>query len=118
MERSIWDIQKVSRGLRGGWMFLVFSGMTFFYINLSTRAGISRKANPYSLYPAGTDLLFDATKLYKSALGNIFEDEDWGPLDFGIMAKHYERQGKAPYSYHSAYMVHLLSNGKVTDSNL
>lgn len=48
-------------------------------------------------------------QLYKSALGNIFDDEDWGPLDFGIMAKHYERQGKAPYSYHSVSVYQFLA---------
>ncbi|KAJ6796757.1 Uncharacterized protein M6B38_220110 [Iris pallida] len=37
--------------------------------------------------------------LYKSALGNCFEVEDWGPIEFSIMAKHFERQGKPPYTY-------------------
>jgi hypothetical protein len=44
------------------------------------------------------DLVF---QLYKSAIGNIFEEEDWGPLEYAIMAKHFERQGKTPYMYHS-----------------
>ncbi|BBN13454.1 hypothetical protein MPTK1_6g03610 [Marchantia polymorpha subsp. ruderalis] len=118
MENSIWNIQKFQRGARAAGVYLLFSGITFFYVNLSTRAGVPRTANPYSAYPAGTDLLFDATKLYKSALSNIFEDEEWGPLEFGIMAKHYEREGKAPYSYHSMYMEHILSNGKMTSPNL
>lgn len=40
-------------------------------------------------------------QLYKSAIGNIFEEEEWGPLEYAIMAKHFDRQGKTPYMYHS-----------------
>ncbi|KAL2621157.1 hypothetical protein R1flu_001362 [Riccia fluitans] len=118
MENPLWSIQKLQRGARAAGVTLLFSCVTFFYVNLSTRAGIPRKANPYSAYPVGTDLLFDATKLYKSALNNIFEEEEWGPLEFGIMAKHFERQGKSPYSYHSMYMEHILSNGMMTSPSL
>ncbi|MCI48840.1 hypothetical protein A2U01_0070083, partial [Trifolium medium] len=39
--------------------------------------------------------------LYKSALGNCFESEDWGPFEFCVMTKHFERQGKSPYAYHA-----------------
>lgn len=40
-------------------------------------------------------------QLYKAALGNCFEQEEWGPIEFFIMAKHFERQGKSPYAYHA-----------------
>jgi hypothetical protein len=52
-------------------------------------------------------------QLYKTAIGNIFEEEEWGPLQFAIMAKHFERQGKSPYMYHSQYMTHLLSDAQI-----
>lgn len=46
-------------------------------------------------------------KLYKAALGNCYESEDWGPVEFRIMAKHFERQGKSPYVYHSVCFLNL-----------
>lgn len=46
-------------------------------------------------------------KLYKTALGNCYESEDWGPVEFCIMAKHFERQGKSPYVYHSVCYLNL-----------
>ncbi|GAB2216640.1 hypothetical protein Droror1_Dr00024416 [Drosera rotundifolia] len=52
----------------------------------------------YASYPAGTELLTDTTK---SALGNVFEVDKWGPIEYCIMAKHFERQGKSPYAYHA-----------------
>ncbi|BAH91186.1 Os01g0606050 [Oryza sativa Japonica Group] len=66
-----------------------------------TRAGISRGDQFYASYPAGTELLTDTAKLYKAALGNCFEIDDWGPIEFSIMAKHFDRQGKPPYAYHA-----------------
>ncbi|KAK9749980.1 hypothetical protein RND81_02G163600 [Saponaria officinalis] len=66
-----------------------------------TRAGFSRGDQFYASYPAGTEMLTDTAKLYKAALGNCFEVEDGGPMEFCIMAKHFERQGKSPYSYHA-----------------
>ncbi|GAB2261916.1 hypothetical protein Droror1_Dr00002913 [Drosera rotundifolia] len=60
----------------------------------------------YTSYPAGTELLTDTTKLYKFALGNVFEVDEWGPIEYCIMAKHFERQGKSPYAY---YAVRRLS---------
>jgi len=110
---SIWEVRKVQRGMRYAGLYLLFSGLTYFYTNISTRSGVPRINQTYSSYPAGTDILFDATELYKSAIGNIFEEEEWGPLEYSIMAKHFERQGKTPYSYHSQYMTHLLSNGQL-----
>lgn len=47
-------------------------------------------------------------QLYKSAIGNIFEEEDWGPLEYAIMAKHFDRQGKTPYMYHSVSVPSFL----------
>ncbi|KAG0577176.1 hypothetical protein KC19_5G136700 [Ceratodon purpureus] len=110
---SFWEIRKVQRGFRYAGLYVLFAGVTYFYTNISTRAGVPRINQTYSSYPAGTDILFDATELYKSAIGNIFEEEDWGPLEYAIMAKHFERQGKSPYMYHSQYMTHLLSNGQL-----
>ncbi|KAH0877517.1 hypothetical protein HID58_064911 [Brassica napus] len=81
-----------------------------------TRAGFSRGDQFYASYPAGTELLTDTAKLYKAALGNCYESEDWGPVEFRIMAKHFERQGKSPYVYHSQYMAHLLSQGQLDES--
>ncbi|KAJ6800834.1 uncharacterized protein M6B38_202225 [Iris pallida] len=46
-----------------------------------------------------------------------FEVEDWGQIEFSIMAKHFERQGKPPYTYHSQYMAHLLSHGQLEDGS-
>ncbi|GJW45797.1 hypothetical protein Tco_0077443 [Tanacetum coccineum] len=66
-----------------------------------TRAGFSRGDQFYASYPAGSELLTDTTKLYKSALGNCFELEEWGPIEWAIMSKHFERQGKSPYAYHA-----------------
>ncbi|KAL0704182.1 hypothetical protein Bca4012_070607 [Brassica carinata] len=90
-----------------------------------TRAGFSRGDQFYASYPAGTELLTDTAKidaiglvlkLYKAALGNCYESEDWGPVEFRIMAKHFERQAKSPYVYHSQYMAHLLSQGQLDGS--
>ena len=46
-------------------------------------------------------------KLYKAALGNCYESEDWGLVEFRIMAKHFGRQGKSPYVYHSVCFLNL-----------
>lgn len=55
---------------------------------------------------------FFDVKLYKAALGNCYESEDWGPVEFCIMAKHFERQGKSPYVYHSVSFFNMyLLNG-------
>lgn len=115
MEESMWKsilkIQKVRRVASYFGFYCFFTGLVYAYTNNSTRAGISRADQFYSYFPAGTELLFDSTKLYKAALGNVFEEEEWGPVEFSIMLKHFQRQGKAPYAYHAQYMVHLLSNG-------
>lgn len=67
----------------------------------------------YAAYPADIELLTDTGKLYKAALGNCFEEQEWGPIEFSIMAKHFYRQGKDPYAYHAQYMAHLLSQGQL-----
>ncbi|PRQ40921.1 hypothetical protein RchiOBHm_Chr4g0441361 [Rosa chinensis] len=81
-----------------------------------TRAGFSRGDQFYASYPAGTELLTDQAKLYKAALGNCFETQEWGPIEYCIMAKHFERQGKGPYACHAQYMAHLLSLGQLDGS--
>ena len=47
-------------------------------------------------------------QLYKAALGNCFEIDDWGPIEFSIMAKHFDRQGKPPYAYHAVRIYPLV----------
>lgn len=79
---------------------------------MNVRAHVPASATPYSGYPAGSELLFDVSKVYKAAMGNVFEEDDWGPLEWTVMAKHYERQGQAPYAYHAHYMAHLVSGGR------
>ncbi|KAI3990472.1 hypothetical protein MKX01_023252 [Papaver californicum] len=96
-----------------------------------TRAGVPRVDQFYASFPAGTELTllsnsFPQTKivlfclfacqLYKSALGNCFDLEEWGPIEFTIMAKHFDCQGKPPYAYHAQYMAHLLSQGQLDGS--
>ncbi|KAF9600985.1 hypothetical protein IFM89_014970 [Coptis chinensis] len=49
-------------------------------------------------------------QLYKSALGNCFEIQDWGPIEFSIMTKHFERQGKPPFAYHSVSSMRVFCN--------
>ncbi|WJX17402.1 hypothetical protein P8452_07324 [Trifolium repens] len=114
--KEILKIQKLRRCVS----FAGFYGFTtliiYAYVNNTTRAGYSRADQYYASYPAGTELLTDTTKLYKSALGNCFESEDWGPFEFCVMQKHFERQAKSPYAYHAQYMAHLLSHGQLEGS--
>ncbi|KAH7836250.1 hypothetical protein Vadar_034025 [Vaccinium darrowii] len=93
-----------------------FAVINYAYTSNTTRAGYSRADQFYASYPAGTELLTDAAKLYKAALGNCFEEEEWGPIEWSIMAKHFERQGKSPYAYHAQYMAHLTSHGQLDGS--
>lgn len=51
---------------------------------------------------------FGGLQLYKAALGNCFEIDDWGPIEFSIMAKHFDRQGKPPYAYHAVSSCPLI----------
>ncbi|KAJ8429505.1 hypothetical protein Cgig2_020561 [Carnegiea gigantea] len=98
---EILKIQKFRRVVSYAGFYCFVTVLSYAYTNNTTRAGYSRGDQFYASYPAGTELLTDTTKLYKAALGNCFEVEDWGPIEFCIMAKHFERQGKSPYAYHA-----------------
>lgn len=114
--QQILKIQKFRRIVSYAGFYCFTAIVTYAYTSNTTRAGYSRGDQFYAAYPAGTELLTDTTKLYKMALGNCFEVEDWGPIEFSIMAKHFERQGNSPYAYHSQYMAHLLSLGQLDGS--
>ncbi|MED6179960.1 hypothetical protein PIB30_005759 [Stylosanthes scabra] len=114
--QQILKIQKFRRFVSYTGFYCFSTLITYAYVSNTTRAGYSREDQFYASYPAGTDLLTDTSKLYKAALGNCFEAEEWGPIEFCIMAKHFDRQGKAPYAYHSKYMAHLLSLGLLDGS--
>lgn len=62
----------------------------------------------FCLLPVPTS--FAGLQLYKAALGNCFEIEDWGPIEFSIMAKHFDRQGKPPYAYHAVRTYTLVNH--------
>lgn len=113
---EILKIQKFRRVVSYAGFYCFVSTLCYAYTNNTTRAGYSRGDQFYASYPTGTELLTDTAKLYKAALGNCFEVEDWGPIEFCIMAKHFERQGKSPYAYHAQYMGHLLSQGQLDGS--
>ncbi|KAF6176644.1 hypothetical protein GIB67_034506 [Kingdonia uniflora] len=100
---AISRIQKLRRIASFTGFYCFTAALTFW-----TRAGISRADQYYASYPAGTELLMDTAKLYKAALGNCFEIEEWGPIEFAIMTKHFERQGKLPYAYHSVSSVQSI----------
>ncbi|XP_008454752.1 uncharacterized protein LOC103495078 isoform X2 [Cucumis melo] len=99
--KEILKIQKFRRIVSYTGFYLFASVLSYAYASNTTRAGYSRGDQFYASYSAGTELLTDTSKLYKAALGNCFELEEWGPIEFCIMAKHFERQGKSPYAYHS-----------------
>ncbi|KAF4352245.1 hypothetical protein F8388_003642 [Cannabis sativa] len=106
-------IQMLRRLVSYTGFFSFTAGLTYAYTSNTTRAGYSRGDQFYASYPAGTELLVDTTKLYKAALGNCFEIEEWGPIEYSIMAKHFNRQGNSAYEYHSQYMAHILSLGQI-----
>ncbi|XP_027096926.1 uncharacterized protein [Coffea arabica] len=114
--KEILKIQKFRRivGYTGFYCFTAL--ISYAYTSNTTRAGYSRGDQFYASYPAGTELLTDTAKLYKAALGNCFEEEEWGPIEWLVLAKHFERQGKSPYAYHAQYMAHLASHGQVDGS--
>ncbi|KAH9746408.1 transmembrane protein [Citrus sinensis] len=99
--KEILKIQKFRRIVSYTGFYCFVAVLSYAYTNNTTRAGYSRGDQFYASYPAGTELLTDTTKLYKAALGNCFESEEWGPIEYCIMAKHFERQGKDPYAYHA-----------------
>lgn len=113
---EILKIQKFRRIVSYTGFYCFSAVITYAYTNITTRAGYSRADQFYASYPAGTELLTDTAKLYKAALGNAFEVEEWGPIEWCILAKHFERQGKSPYAYHAQYMAHLASHGQLDGS--
>ncbi|KAG8051414.1 hypothetical protein GUJ93_ZPchr0001g33160 [Zizania palustris] len=114
--KEILKIQKFRRMVSYAGFYCFTALVTYAYTSNTKRAGISNADQYYASYPAGTELLTDTAKLYKAALGNCFEIDDWGPIEFSIMAKHFDRQGKPPYAYHAQYMAHLLSHGQLDGS--
>ncbi|GER29470.1 cytochrome P450 [Striga asiatica] len=54
----------------------------------------------------------EAGSLYKAALSNCFEVKDWGPIEWSILAKHFERRGKSPYAYHAKLFDEIRRNKK------
>ncbi|CAA2986818.1 uncharacterized protein LOC111396333 isoform X2 [Olea europaea subsp. europaea] len=113
---EILKIQRFRRMVSYAGFYCFVTLISYAYTNNTTRAGYSRADQFYASYPAGTELLTDTEALYKAALGNCFEQEEWGPVEWSIMAKHFERQGKSPYAYHSQYMAHLASHGQLDGS--
>ncbi|PSR88162.1 Molybdopterin synthase catalytic subunit like [Actinidia chinensis var. chinensis] len=114
--KEILKIQKFRRIVSYAGFFCASAAISYVYTNNTTRAGYSRGDQFYASYPAGIELLTDTAKLYKVALGNCFEEEEWGPIEWCIMAKHFERQGKSPYAYHAQYMAHVVSSGQLDGS--
>ncbi|XP_059649563.1 uncharacterized protein LOC132295351 [Cornus florida] len=114
--KEILKIQKFRRLVSYAGFYCFVAVLSYGYTNNTTRAGYSRADQYYASYPAGTELLTDHAKLYKAALGNCFEEEEWGPIEWSIIAKHFERQGKSPYAYHAQYMAHLASHGQLDGS--
>ncbi|KAL3738909.1 hypothetical protein ACJRO7_020311 [Eucalyptus globulus] len=127
--KDILKIQKFRRFVGYSVFYCFTVVLSYAHTNNTTRAGYSRGDQHYAAYPARTELLGDSDKLYKAALGNCFEAEEWGPIGFCIMSKHFERQGKASYAYHAFvashiwslfllrhYVAHLLSLGQLDGS--
>ncbi|KAF3643124.1 putative auxin efflux carrier component 3-like [Capsicum annuum] len=95
---EILNIQKFLRIVSYTGFYYFITVITYAYPNNTTRAGYSRANQFYASYLAGTELLTDTTKLHKAALGNVFEEDEWGLVEWCILAKHFERQGKSPYA--------------------
>ncbi|KAF3784182.1 hypothetical protein EJ110_NYTH30893 [Nymphaea thermarum] len=114
--KQVLKIQKFRRLVSYSVFYCFVATLSYAYTSNTTRAGISRGDQFYASFPAGTELLTDTAKLYKAALGYVFEEEEWGPIEFSVMAKHFDRQGKSPYAYHAQYMAHLLSHGQLDGS--
>ncbi|KAF3645647.1 putative auxin efflux carrier component 3-like [Capsicum annuum] len=97
MERDF-KYPKVSKIVSYNGFYCFITVITYAYPNNTTRVGYSRANQYYDSYPARTELLTDTTKLYKAALGNVFEEDEWGLVEWCILDKHFERQGKSPYA--------------------
>jgi hypothetical protein len=116
--KEVLKIQKFRRMVSYAGFYCFTTLITYGYTSNTTRAGISRADQYYASYPAGTELLTDTAKLYKAALGNCFEIDDWGPIEFSIMAKHFDRQGKPPYAYHAVRIYPLVFHPCLPSTNL
>ncbi|CAL5338915.1 unnamed protein product [Camellia sinensis] len=110
--KEILKIQKFRRMVSYAGFYGFVTVISYAYTSNTTRAGYSRADQFYASYPAGTELLTDTAKLYKAALGNCFEEEEWGPIEWCIMAKHFERQGKSPYAYHATIHEGMRDDSK------
>ncbi|KAA8529058.1 hypothetical protein F0562_033454 [Nyssa sinensis] len=108
--QAILKIQKFRRMVSYAGFYCFVAVLSYAYTSNTTRAGYSRADQFYASYPAGTELLTDVDKLYKAALGNCFEVEEWGPIEWSVMAKHFERQGKSPYAYHAVRLIILIAD--------
>ncbi|WOL11365.1 hypothetical protein Cni_G20127 [Canna indica] len=111
--KQILKVQKFRRMVSYAGFYCFATLISYAFTSNTKRAGMSNADQYYAAYPASIELLTDTAKLYKSAIGNCFEVEEWGSIEFSIMAKHFERQGKPPYAYHAQYMAHLLSHGQL-----
>ncbi|KAL2455553.1 hypothetical protein Adt_47223 [Abeliophyllum distichum] len=78
---EILKIQKFRRMVSYAGFYCFVTLISYAYANNTTRAGYSRADQFYASYPAGTELLIDTAVLYKAALGNCFEEEEWGPIE-------------------------------------
>ncbi|KAL6554466.1 hypothetical protein OROMI_020139 [Orobanche minor] len=105
---EILKIQKFRRLVSYTGFYCFTALISYAYTNNTTRAGYSRADQFYASLPAGTELLADQAKLYKAALGNCYEVDEWGPIEWSVLAKHFERQGKSPYAYHANNIWHTL----------
>ncbi|XWS22832.1 hypothetical protein CRYUN_Cryun29cG0069800 [Craigia yunnanensis] len=106
--KKILKIQKFRRivSYNGFYCFVIV--LSYAYTKNTTRAMYSRVDQFYASYLVGTELLTDTAKLYKAALGNCFEAEEWGLIKLFIMSKHFKRQGKSSYAYHAiSYAMQL-----------
>ncbi|PKA59103.1 hypothetical protein AXF42_Ash001196 [Apostasia shenzhenica] len=99
--KAILKIQKFRRMVSYTGFYCFTALLSYAFTSNTIRAGFSNADQIYASYPASIELLTDTAKLYKAALANCFEEEEWGPIEFSVMAKHFERQGKPPYAYHS-----------------
>ncbi|KAL3338613.1 hypothetical protein AABB24_027637 [Solanum stoloniferum] len=111
---DILKIQKFRRIVSYTGFYCFVTVITYAYTNNTTRAGYSRADQFYASYPAGTELLTDTAKLYRAALGNVFEVEEWGPVEWSVLAKHFERQGKSPYAYHAVCSFPVIHKSEIS----
>ncbi|KAI3903109.1 hypothetical protein MKW92_005716 [Papaver armeniacum] len=100
--KPILKIQKFRRFVSYTGFYCFVLVLTCAYTSNTTRAGVPRVDQFYASYPAGTKLLTDTAK--------------WGPIEFAIMSKHFDLQGKPPYAYHANIWHTSLSRGKFDGS--